>query len=619
MKYCKSILMLNVAWMVLVLFSNTVFAVENTKDSISSESDKTYPLEEIVVSATRNQTPKQDVAANITVVDRQTIEKMPAATAAEVLQYVPGVSVEFNGGPGSMAMVRIQGSEVRQVSVYMDGVPLNQLANPLTDLSSVPVDIIERIEVYKGAASSAWGSSLGGVINIITREPDAEKPFTANIRTSYGKADTSKSRGNISGTKDQFGYFLSLTYDQSDGFLDNAAYDQTAAYGKVNYNINDASRLNFVYSYDDGHNEDPLINYPDFWDDIGQTRSYQRLLFKTFFADNLSMTVEGRHHDYDIKIDDVFADHREVYNDYNDKSWGGSVKVNYLPNQKNIVNLGFDGDWGEFDWNNYAQKYDTRNWAVYANDTFSRDNFSANAGLRYDDNRDFGSAVSPSAGVVVRMLDDRALIRAQVAKGFSAPPAAWVKDPIYGSEHLDPETAVNYQLGSEMRFLEIFRFEVNLFYADVDDLIQYDPDTRKFKNIDKVVRKGVEGSLSAAFDFGLDLSVSGNFTDVKDDVTHEEIKDIPKEQYQVSAGYTWQWMTHCLFGKYTDYNSTYPETKDKKFVFDYKFKAKLPEIQDVCQAELFCAVYNLFNSNTLYRSSWPQPDRWAEAGISLSL
>jgi len=105
---------------------------------------------------------------------------------------------------------------------------------------------------------------------------------------------------------------------------------------------------------------------------------------------------------------------------------------------------------------------------------------------------------------------------------------------------------------------------------------------------------------------------------VENDITKQEIKDIPTEQYQVAAAYSWEWMTHSLFGKYTDYNSTYPETKDKKFVFDYKFKARLPEINDRVRTELFCAVYNLFNSNMAYRSVWPQPDRWAEAGFSLA-
>jgi vitamin B12 transporter len=160
MRDCNLYLMLSAFLMILFLFSGNVFANEN-------ETDNTYQLKEIVVSATRAPTPMQDVAANITVVDKEAIEKMPAATVAEVLQYVPGVSVEFEGNIGSRATIRIQGSETRQVAVYMDGVPLNQLANPSTDLNYVPVDIIERIEVYKGAASSAWGSSLGGVINII--------------------------------------------------------------------------------------------------------------------------------------------------------------------------------------------------------------------------------------------------------------------------------------------------------------------------------------------------------------------------------------------------------------------------------------------------------------------
>ncbi len=600
------------------LFFNNAWASENSAEPLPKEDKSIYHLQEIVVSATREETPRQDVAANIIAVDRETIEKMPAATVGEVLQYIPGVYVEFNGGPGSMAVARIQGAEVRHVAVYMDGVPLNQLANPLTDLNYLPVGAIERIEVYKGAASSAWGASLGGVINIITREPDAAAPVTGSIRSSYGKADTSKNRGHISGTKDRFGYFLSVTSDHSDGFMENSAYDQTAAYGKLNYDMGTTGRLNFVCSWDEGESEDPLINYPDFWDDINQERTYQRLLFEKDLTHYLSMTVEGRHHEYDVFIEDVFSDYRMVYNDYEEESWGGSVRLNYTPNAENIVNLGFDGDWGEFDWINYTRKYDTRNWAVYANETFSRKNVSVNAGFRYDDNRDFGSEISPSAGVVYRLFDDRVLVRAQVAKGFSAPPAAWVKDPVYGTPDLDPETAINYQVGSEIRFLKVFLFEVNLFYADVDDLIQYDPDTRKFQNIEKVVRQGVEGILSASFDCGLDLSFSGSFTDVEDDTTGETIKDIPKEQYQASAAYTWHWMTHSLFGKYTDYNSTYPETRDKKFVFDYKFAAKLPEIYHTVEPELFCSVYNLFNSNVVYRGVWPQPDRWLEAGVSLS-
>jgi len=432
----------NWIWIVPMLTLALFISSAGAKESAAKNTD-VYELQEIVVTATREATPKQDVAANITVIDREDIERMPAATAGEVLQYIPGVSIESNGGPGAMTTARIQGSETRHVAVYVDGVPLNMLANPLTDLTYLPVDTIERIEVYKGAASSAWGSALGGVINIITKEPDPDKPVGAFVRSSFGKANTSKNRGHVSGTKDRFGYFLSVTHDKNDGFTDNAAYDQTALYGKLNYDINDASRINFVASDDDGHNEDPLITYPDFWDDIHQDRSYQRLMFESALSKKLNFSVEGRHHYFDTKVEDVYVAKREIYNDYDETTWGGSAKLNYEPNAAHAINLGLDSDWGRFDWINYTRKYDTQNWAAYANDTFTRDQLSLNGGLRYDDNKDFGSAVSPSAGAVYRIFDDRALVRAQVAKGFSAPPAAWVKDPVYGTEDLDPETAVN--------------------------------------------------------------------------------------------------------------------------------------------------------------------------------
>ena len=88
---------------------------------LNSESQAVVELEEVVVTATRVETPKQDVAANITVITAEDMEKMPASSAAEVLQYIPGVYVEFNGGLGSDASgIRIQGSEIRHVAIFQD-------------------------------------------------------------------------------------------------------------------------------------------------------------------------------------------------------------------------------------------------------------------------------------------------------------------------------------------------------------------------------------------------------------------------------------------------------------------------------------------------------------------
>jgi vitamin B12 transporter len=203
-------------------------------ESVDSEKEEQEPTE-LVFTYSRQETPKKESAANISVVTREDIRKLPASNVGEVLQYLPGVYVEPTGGLGSQATTSIQGSDVRHVAVYQDGVPLNMLDNPLTDLSYLPIDVIERIEVYKGSASSAWGSSLGGVINIITREPDLSRNFKADILSSYGQFDTVREAATFSGAADRLSYLLSLSHHQSDGFTPHSEYRQDSVYAKMNY------------------------------------------------------------------------------------------------------------------------------------------------------------------------------------------------------------------------------------------------------------------------------------------------------------------------------------------------------------------------------------------------
>jgi outer membrane receptor protein involved in Fe transport len=295
--------------------------------------------------------------------------------------------------------------------------------------------------------------------------------------------------------------------------------------------------------------------------------------------------------------------------------------MNYTSGPANTFNLGFDEDWGKFHWISDVCGADIdgdiRNWAVYANDTITVGDFSFNAGIRYDHNSDFGGEFSPSGGIVYRISGIDALVRAQVAKGFSVPDAYSVYDPILGNPDLGPEKSVHYQLGGEVQPCKFLGLALNIFRAEIRDLITQDPITGKYYNIDKVTRKGAEGSISVNFDFGLALSFGGSYVKVRDEKTGYLIKDIPRKTFNISASYTYQWMTHAIHGKYIDHNSTYSETRDEVFVFDYLLKVKLPFPERHGATSLFAAVYNLTNANYLYRSVWPQPDRWVEGGVRI--
>ncbi len=130
-----------------------------------------FKMNELVSSPTRAEIPVSHTAEDITVITAHDIELMGAHTLADVLFTVTGVQVLAPITPGFPSSVSIQGSDFRHVRVEMDGVELNDLSDGVADVGSIPVQNIERIEIIKGPASSAWGSALGGIINIITKKP----------------------------------------------------------------------------------------------------------------------------------------------------------------------------------------------------------------------------------------------------------------------------------------------------------------------------------------------------------------------------------------------------------------------------------------------------------------
>lgn len=138
----------------------------------------------------------------------QDIEAMNAHTVAEVLNRVPGLFINFNQDFGANSLISIQDSEQRHVLVLVDGIPWSFLSEGSAETNSIPVGIIERIEIIKGPASSAWGASLGGVINILTKSAGDTKRPTGMVKASYGQGDTQDYSAQISGLAGPVGYYL---------------------------------------------------------------------------------------------------------------------------------------------------------------------------------------------------------------------------------------------------------------------------------------------------------------------------------------------------------------------------------------------------------------------------
>lgn len=130
-------------------------------------------LPEVVVTATRVSTPALQAPAFTTLITAQQIRSSPAATLPELLRTVGGLLVASSGPEGALSTVSLRGSTSSQVLVLLDGVPLNSSRDGTVDLSQIPVDSIDHVEIVRGGESSVYGSAaVGGVINLITRRPE---------------------------------------------------------------------------------------------------------------------------------------------------------------------------------------------------------------------------------------------------------------------------------------------------------------------------------------------------------------------------------------------------------------------------------------------------------------
>ena len=169
---------------VLALTVSTALALAAAAVPSVGAADTELQMERIVVTATRTAIPILASPDHVTVIDGNDIAAAGSATVADALRQVAGVEIADSGTIGSVKSASIRGSVAAQVLVLVDGVRLNDSRQGGADLSLLPAENIERIEVLRGGTSALYGAdALGGVINVITKSR-ADK--TLNLTVSNG-------------------------------------------------------------------------------------------------------------------------------------------------------------------------------------------------------------------------------------------------------------------------------------------------------------------------------------------------------------------------------------------------------------------------------------------------
>ena len=129
-------------------------------------------LNEVVVSANRNETTRRTAPSLVSVLDMQTLDVTNSKTLSDGLKFQPGLRVENNCQNCGTTQVRINGMEGSYSQILIDSRPMIGALAGVYGLEQIPANMIERIEVVRGGGSALFGANaIGGTINIITREP----------------------------------------------------------------------------------------------------------------------------------------------------------------------------------------------------------------------------------------------------------------------------------------------------------------------------------------------------------------------------------------------------------------------------------------------------------------
>ncbi len=121
--------------------------------------------ETLVVSAAQIDQPLSRIPDSVTVIAGREIEAKQQFTLSAALRSVPGLTLQQNGGPGTVTSLFTRGGESDFTLVLVDGIRANSFGGGL-DLSQVPLQDVERIEVLRGSQSALYGSdAIGGVVS----------------------------------------------------------------------------------------------------------------------------------------------------------------------------------------------------------------------------------------------------------------------------------------------------------------------------------------------------------------------------------------------------------------------------------------------------------------------
>ena len=428
-------------------------------------------------------------------------EELLSNTLVDFLRLDPSIDVRERAPNGLQADISIRGGTFGQTLILVDGQRMNDAQSGHHNMDiPLPLEAISRIEVLRGSGSTLYGSdATGGVVNIITRRPEASE---FRLRTALGNFGVNQERGSLALVHSRPGRgdlteHLTFSRDFSSGFAPDRDY-RNLSFTSLTHLVSPLGPSDVVLSYmDHPFGADGFYGAYNSWEN---TKTWFASLRQALGEKTEASFSFRRHSDLFVLYRDrpqIFTNHHAV------ESYQAAVRRKEKLSDNASLHYGVEGYHDSIVSNNLGDHARGRAAGYASLDIRALRRFSFSMGAREEVHRSVSGQFSPSVSAGI-WLSQHFKLRGGVSRSFRVPSYTdlYYHDPAnLGSPDLRPERAWSYEGALDWNTGGKLRGEVVVFHRRETDGIDYFrrslTDIWRATNIQNLHFTGVEASLSA--------------------------------------------------------------------------------------------------------------------------
>jgi len=493
--------------------------------------DEPADLPEMVVTATRSEIDKKQLATATTVYTRRDIERLQSKTLPELLKGTVGLDLTQQGGDGKITSVFLRGTDSSHILVLVDGIKVGSATIGATAFEFIPIDQIERVEIIRGPQSSLYGSeAIGGVIQIFTRKGSRSEKPSVTLDAGGGTYDTIRTAGTVSGQWQNSWYTVGASHYNTQGFdsrepvpgffgvdqPDKDGYYNTAVNARLGHRFDNEAEIegSFIRAQGKTEYDGTFQDKTKFINQVASLSGSMDLL------DNWRSTLRlGQ----SLDDNDNFAPGGAFSTRFDTTRWNATWLNRIDLSDDHQWVLGSDYRLDEIDSSENFSKTSRYDVGIFG-EMHSRlfDDHFINASLRWDENEAFGDYVTGNVGWRYRWKYGLSPF-ASFGNAFKAPTfndLYWPNDGFSaGNPDLEPEQSTSFEVGLAGDHGRL-QWEFRAYHTNIDNLISWmlvDPVRFQYRpeNVRKAQIDGLEAEISAQF-FGWNGKLGMNLLNPED-------------------------------------------------------------------------------------------------------